>query len=170
MGNHAPARKPYVRCASRSADVSGPTGERVETLSNHALCLRRHACHAPPTLTRLSARVSFPRLSVSRLFVAPFLLQSPSRPTGPLSSRMISSLTVFLCLSLALSLFRFFVRLSHSPSRSRVLLYRTIICMFFSLPPPFRLTSPSSLDACTLIKKKGVVFVLDERCGDLSCG
>lgn len=103
------------------------------------------------------------RLPVSpRLFVHSFPLALSLVTNGPLSSRTIPSFTIFLFLSAPLSLFlslhlylSFFVRLSYSPSRSRVLLYHAVMRVFFLSPSqPHRFTSPSSLDTCALIKKK----------------
>lgn len=103
-----------------------PGEERVETLSNHALCLRRHACHAPPTLTRLSASVSpflSSSLSSSRLaspsfFFSPFpsppLVSLANQPTGPLARSRLASPRLSFSLFLPFSLF-----LRALPRRSR---------------------------------------------------
>lgn len=72
----------------REKEGGGKERERVETLSNHALCLRRHACHAPPTLTRLSALfvLFLFTLHVSSLFFLLFSYRrlARNRPTGRL--------------------------------------------------------------------------------------
>jgi len=127
------ASRTGTRCTRECGCVR--TEERVETLSNHALYLRRHACHAPPTLTRLSAclPLSF-SLYLSLSYFLSFLL---FLSLAHLISLLFSS-HHFACESTDRQTGRSLVSynlVSHRPSLTLKLLYRAVIHVS-SLPPP----------------------------------